>query len=113
MICRQSSDPIEPPAPVTMTTRSRMQASNNPSFGGTASLPSKSATSTSRKSARLALPSHELLDVGDRLHVHAERLELGQNFTPTATGQRGHGKQNSINAMRLHQRRQIVGQVDF
>ena len=33
MICRHSSEPIEPPAPVTMTTRSRMQASNKPGLG--------------------------------------------------------------------------------
>ncbi len=56
MICRQSSEPIEPPAPVTMTTRSRMQASNSPGFGGTESRPKRSQTSTSRMSSTVAVP---------------------------------------------------------
>ena len=54
---RQSSEPIEPPAPVTMTDLPRMQASSSLGFGGTASRPSRSVMSTSRISSTRALPA--------------------------------------------------------
>ena len=56
MICRHSSDPIEPPAPVTSTHLPRMQEPNSFGLGGTGSRPSKSLTSTSHSSLICALP---------------------------------------------------------
>ena len=78
---------MEPPAPVTMTTRSRMQASNRPVFrrDGISSQQIRHVDFAQIRQIRLA--GHELLDVGNRLHVHAERLELSQYLAPTAAGQ--------------------------
>ena len=56
-ICTQSSEPIEPPAPVTITDLPRMQASSSLGFGGTASRPKRSVMSTSRISSTRALPA--------------------------------------------------------
>ena len=54
--CLDSSDPIEPPAPVTITTFSVIFLISNSLFAGTASRPSKSLILTLRKSSILTFP---------------------------------------------------------
>ena len=101
MICRHSSDPMEPPAPVTMTTRSRMQASNKPVFRRNRVSSQQIRHIDFAQIGQICLAGHELLDVGNRLHMHAQRLELSQNLAPAAARQRRHRKQDSIDAVRL------------
>jgi hypothetical protein len=48
MIWRHSSEPMEPPAPVTRMDFAAMQALSSAGFGGTGSRPSRSCTSMSR-----------------------------------------------------------------
>ncbi|MNQ97640.1 hypothetical protein D3C85_1132960 [compost metagenome] len=55
-ICRHSSEPIDPPAPVTITTLLPMQRWKSSGRGATASRPSRSAISTSWISSTLTRP---------------------------------------------------------
>ena len=56
VICLHNSAPIEPPAPLTITTLFLISACIKFSFTGTTSRPSKSSMQTSTKSSILALP---------------------------------------------------------
>ena len=56
IICLHNSEPIEPPAPVTITTLFAILAAISSGFGSTESRPSRSSISTSLNSESLALP---------------------------------------------------------
>ena len=73
MICRHSSEPIEPPAPVTSTHLPRMQEPNSFGCGGTGSRPAGRSTSTSHSSLICALPE-----------IRSERF--GRDCTCTPSG---------------------------
>ena len=55
-IWRQSSEPIEPPAPVTQTTASRMPGPSSWGSGGTSSRPSRSSMTIGRRASMRARP---------------------------------------------------------
>ena len=67
MICLHNSDPIEPPAPVTMTTFPLIFLLNNSGIGATGSLPSKSMILTSFISAVLIFPSTRSVNPGNSI----------------------------------------------
>ena len=57
IIWRHNSEPMEPPAPVTITTLPLMSAAINSGRGATGSRPSKSTTETFFSELALILPS--------------------------------------------------------
>ncbi len=69
-IWRQSSDPIEPPPPVTMTTSSLRYPDISSMFRLTSSRPSKSSMLTSRIFFTLTSPSMSSSTLGNVLSLH-------------------------------------------
>ena len=103
MICRHSSEPIEPPAPVTSTHLPRMHEPNSRGFGGTGSRPSRSLDVDVAQLADLRLAGDQVGQIGERLHVHAERLELRENLAPAPARGGRHRQQHPVDAVLPHQ----------
>ena len=106
MICRHNSEPIEPPAPVTITTRSRMQASNNAGLRRHRIASREIATSTSRISPTFASPVTSCSNSGT-VCTCTPSGSSWLKISPAAPAERRQRQQDAIDAAILDERRQL------
>ena len=113
MICRQSSEPMEPPAPVTITTSIANAGFEQSGLRRHGIASQKIAHVDLANVLDVGLAGDELLELGHGLHVHAQRLERAQDLAPAPAGQRGQRQQNAVDVPVLDEVRQLIGRIDL
>ena len=112
--CRTSSEPIEPPAPVTRIDLSRVLRASRSALGGTLSRPSRSLTSSGPQVGDADAARRDVLD--RRQDLHLDRVDPASSLRMRRRSRRrssGSATRISRTSWRSISGREPVGMVDL
>ncbi len=113
MIWRHSSEPIEPPAPVTMTTLPWIHASEQPRVRRHRVAPEQVAGIDVAHVLDARVAGEDVGVVRHRLHQQVQRLDRLENLLPAAARLRRQREEHRGHAFVMHQGRQLAGREHF